>query len=69
MTIEFNIAKRPRILLIGANGQVGWELRGTLAALGNVIPACMQGEGGPAIDLMTPGAVTRLVRRQTRTQS
>ena len=28
---------RPRILLIGANGQVGWELRRTLSALGEVV--------------------------------
>lgn len=27
---------RPRLLLLGANGQVGWELRRTLAALGDV---------------------------------
>jgi dTDP-4-dehydrorhamnose 3,5-epimerase len=34
---------RPRILLIGANGQVGWELRRTLAALGEVIAASSRG--------------------------
>ena len=28
---------RPRILLTGANGQVGWELRRTLSSLGEVI--------------------------------
>lgn len=28
---------RPRILLTGANGQVGWELRRTLACLGEVV--------------------------------
>lgn len=28
-----------RILLIGPNGQIGWELRRTLACLGEVIPA------------------------------
>jgi len=29
----------PRILLIGADGQVGWELRRTLAPLGRLINA------------------------------
>jgi dTDP-4-dehydrorhamnose reductase len=28
---------RPRILLTGANGQVGWELRRTLGALGEIV--------------------------------
>ena len=45
---------RPRILLIGANGQVGWELRRTLAGLGEVIAASLEGEYGPVIDLLDP---------------
>lgn len=31
------MSTRPRILLTGANGQVGWELRRTLSSLGEVI--------------------------------
>ena len=33
----------PRILLIGADGQVGWELRRTLAPLGRLIAASLNG--------------------------
>ena len=61
MTTKRTTAERPRILLIGANGQVGWELRRTLATLGDVIPASLEGEYGPTIDLMDPAAVARLV--------
>ena len=31
------MSTRPRILLTGANGQVGWELRRTLSSLGEVV--------------------------------
>ena len=31
------MSARPRILLTGANGQVGWELRRTLSSLGEVV--------------------------------
>jgi dTDP-4-dehydrorhamnose reductase len=61
MTTKRTTAERPRILLIGANGQVGWELRRTLATLGDVIPASLEGEYGPTIDLMDAAAVARLV--------
>lgn len=53
--------QRTRILLIGSNGQVGWELCRTLAPLGEVIAASLEGEQGPAIDLMDAGALRRLV--------
>lgn len=33
-----------KILLLGANGQVGWELRRSLAPLGNVVAATRSGE-------------------------
>jgi hypothetical protein len=61
MTTKRTTAERPRILLIGANGQVGWELRRTLATLGDVIPASLEGEYGPTIDLLDPASLTRLV--------
>ena len=52
---------RPRILLIGANGQVGWELRRTLAGLGEVIAASIEGGYGPAVDLLDQGLLAKLV--------
>jgi dTDP-4-dehydrorhamnose reductase len=52
---------RPRILLIGANGQVGWELRRTLAGVGEVIAASIEGGYGPAVDLLDQGLVAKLV--------
>ncbi len=52
---------RPRILLIGANGQVGWELRRTLAGLGEVIGASIEGGYGPAVDLLNKGLLAQLV--------
>lgn len=53
---------RPRILLIGANGQVGWELRRTLACVGDVIAASIEGGCGPVIDLMDAAALASLVK-------
>lgn len=54
-------AARPRILLIGSNGQVGWELRRTLACLGEVVAASVVGECGPVIDLTDSTALARLI--------
>ena len=51
----------PRILLIGANGQVGWELRRTLAGLGDVIAASIEGGYGPIVDLLDKGLLAKLV--------
>lgn len=61
MTQTALAASRPRILLIGANGQVGWELRRTLAGLGEVIAASLEGEQGPVIDLTDAASLARLV--------
>lgn len=49
----------PRILLIGSDGQVGWELRRTLAPVGQVIPASLGGHGGPAVDLVDAASIRR----------
>ncbi|MEA3276114.1 MAG: dTDP-4-dehydrorhamnose reductase [Pseudomonadota bacterium] len=54
--------KRPRILLIGANGQVGWELQRTLAPVGDLIAASLEGEQGPRVDLADPRSLSRLVQ-------
>ncbi len=56
------VASRPRILLIGANGQVGWELRRTLAPLGHLIAASLEGTWGPRVDLADPRSTRDLVR-------
>jgi dTDP-4-dehydrorhamnose reductase len=61
MTQRTHTTNRPRILLIGSNGQVGWELRRTLACLGDVVAASVEGECGPVIDLMDPAALARLI--------
>ncbi len=50
-------ATRPRILLLGNRGQVGWELQRTLAPLGEV-----QGLDYPEIDLVNLEALEDLVR-------
>lgn len=46
-----------RILLLGKNGQVGWELERTLAPLGAVMAVDF-----PEVDLADAGGVRRLVR-------
>lgn len=61
MTDQSKAFVRPRILLIGANGQVGWELRRTLAGLGEVIAASIEGGYGPAVDLLDKGLLAKLV--------
>lgn len=45
------------ILLIGNDGQVGYELERTLASLGTVTAICY-----PAIDFASPDSITRVVR-------
>lgn len=55
-------AALPRILLIGADGQVGWELRRTLGTLGDVIAASLDGAYGPRVDLSDPRSLSRLVQ-------
>jgi len=50
----------PRLLLLGSDGQVGWELCRTLAPVGQVIAASLGGERGPAVDLADAASVRRL---------
>lgn len=47
----------PRILLTGANGQVGWELRRTLSTLGQVMALDSKG-----LNLTDPAAIRRVVK-------
>lgn len=49
-----------RILLIGGDGQVGWELQRTLAPLGQVLVAPRR--GSDAVDLAEPDGLRRAVR-------
>lgn len=55
-----------RILLVGGNGQVGHELRRSLASLGEVVVTTRNGEledgSALACDLMQPGALAAVVR-------
>lgn len=46
-----------RFLLIGSNGQVGWELRRTLSTLGEVIAV-----GRPDIELSSADSISRTIR-------
>lgn len=46
-----------RILLVGKNGQVGWELQRTLATLGEVIAVDQ-----PAMDLANPDSIRQVIR-------
>ncbi len=52
--------ERPTLLVIGTTGQVGWELVRTLAPLGRVVCASVEGRCGPVVDLLRPESVTRL---------
>jgi len=54
--------KRSTILLIGANGQVGWELQRTLSPLGDLVCASIDGCCGPKVDLADPRSVSKLVQ-------
>ncbi|MDP2025589.1 dTDP-4-dehydrorhamnose reductase [Sulfuriferula sp.] len=51
------MSARPRILLTGANGQVGWELRRTLSCLGEVVALDSR-----AMNLADANAVRQKVR-------
>lgn len=51
-----------RILLLGCNGQVGWELQRSLAPLGSVIPLSRQGRDGLTGDLADPEALVATVK-------
>lgn len=52
-----------KILLFGANGQVGWELQRSLAPLGEVVALRSAGEGELAGDFRDPEAVAATVER------
>jgi len=53
--------ERPVILILGAGGQVGWELLRTLAPLGRVVGATRQPQAGPWADLARPETLAPLL--------
>jgi dTDP-4-dehydrorhamnose reductase len=56
LIIHHSGMSQPHILLIGKNGQVGWELRRALAPLGAVVAVDF-----PEIDLTDPASIRRWV--------
>ncbi len=52
-----------RILLLGKNGQVGWELQRALAPLGELTALDRQGKSGLCGDLAQPEALAATVRQ------
>lgn len=52
-----------KILLLGANGQVGWELQRALAPLGELVVLGRGSEGGLCGDLTQPAALADSVRQ------
>lgn len=58
-----NTNEIPNILLIGSQGQVGWELRRSLRSLGNLVCAARRAEAGTlAVDLADPQSLRSLIR-------
>ena len=51
-----------KILLLGKNGQVGWELQRSLAPLGEVVALDRQGAAGLCGDLADPDGIAATVR-------
>ena len=51
-----------KILLLGKNGQVGWELQRSLAVLGEVVALDRHGEGGLCGDLSDLAGLARTVQ-------
>jgi dTDP-4-dehydrorhamnose reductase len=56
------VAARPKILLIGCDGQVGWELQRTLPVLGDVVASSLCGRYGHALDLLDSEVVKTAIR-------
>lgn len=52
-----------KVLLLGGNGQVGWELRRSLAPLGDLVVLTREGEYGLCGDLTRPSSLAESVRR------
>jgi len=58
-----NSTEIPNILLIGSQGQVGWELRRSLRPLGNVVCAARRADASTlAVDLSDPASLRSVIR-------
>jgi dTDP-4-dehydrorhamnose reductase len=51
-----------KILLLGKNGQVGWELQRSLAPLGEVVACDFDSDGALKADFSQPESLAALVR-------
>jgi dTDP-4-dehydrorhamnose reductase len=56
------IGNRPKILLLGSDGQVGWELQRTLGVVSEVVNTTLSGKIGLALDLLDAEAVRTIAR-------
>jgi dTDP-4-dehydrorhamnose reductase len=52
-----------KLLLLGQNGQVGWELQRALAPLGEVVGCDFDSPGDRRADFSQPESLAALVRR------
>jgi dTDP-4-dehydrorhamnose reductase len=52
-----------KLLLLGCNGQVGWELQCSLLPFGEVMPCDVDSSPGRRADSLNPSAVSDLVAR------
>jgi dTDP-4-dehydrorhamnose reductase len=55
-------ANNPKVLLLGSDGQIGWELQRTLGVVSEVVNTTLTGKGGLALDLLDVNAVSTTVR-------
>ncbi|NDD14867.1 MAG: dTDP-4-dehydrorhamnose reductase, partial [Betaproteobacteria bacterium] len=53
----------PKILLLGKNGQLGWELQRSLSVLGEVVALDRHGINGWSGDLSQPVAMAQTVQQ------
>ncbi|MES9970383.1 MAG: dTDP-4-dehydrorhamnose reductase [Candidatus Thiodiazotropha sp.] len=56
-------AGKPKVLLLGSDGQVGWELQRSLSVLSQVVNTTLSGEGGLPLDLLDRDAVAATVQQ------
>ena len=52
-----------KTLLLGSNGQVGWELRRALTPLGSVTAVSRTGDNGVSGNLENPHEIVKVIRR------
>ncbi len=57
------IDNKPKVLLLGSDGQVGWELQRTLGLISEVVNTTLSGQGGLPLDLLDAKAVRETVRQ------